>query len=64
MTIEQFERELRYRTVMAAIKTMLQRGLISHDEYDGFDRKMIEKYNPFYLCLGNQTSVDKVCKQR
>lgn len=64
MKIEQFERELRYRTVMAVIKSMLQRGLISRDEYDDFDRKMIEKYNPFSLCLGNQTSVDKICKQR
>ena len=64
MTIEQFERELRYRTVMAAIKSMLQRGLISQDEFNDFDRKMIEKYNPFYRCLRNQTSVDKVCKLR
>ena len=64
MSNEQFEREMRYRTVMAVARTMLTRGLISRDEYDDFDRKMVEKYNPFSLCLGNQTSVDKVCKQR
>jgi len=48
MTHEQFEREMRYRTVMAVAKSMLHRGLISKEEYENFDHKMIEKYNPLF----------------
>jgi hypothetical protein len=59
MTKEQFEREMRYRTVMAVVRTMLARGLISKDEYDAFDRKMIEKHNPVFAGLMCQSIVDK-----
>ena len=48
MTNEQFEREMRYRTVMAVAKSMLNRGLISKEEYEDFDHMMIEEYNPFF----------------
>ena len=64
MSNEQFECEMRYRTVMAVARTMLTRGLITRGEYGDFDRKMIEKHKPFFLCIMDQTSVDKVCKQR
>jgi uncharacterized membrane protein len=59
MTKEQFEREMRYRTVMAVARKMLARGLISKDEYDAFDRKMIEKHNPVFAGLMCQSIVDK-----
>jgi len=48
MTNEQFKREMRYRTVMAVARRMLSRRLISKEEYDAFDNKMINKYNPFF----------------
>ena len=48
MTNEQFKREMRYRTVMAVARSMLKRGLISKEEYDAFDSKMIDKYNPLF----------------
>ena len=48
MTNEQFEREMRYRTVMAVARSMLNRRLISKEEYDAFDSKMIDKYNPLF----------------
>lgn len=48
MTNEQFKREMRYRTVMAVARSMLNRRLISKEEYDTFDSKMIDKYNPLF----------------
>lgn len=60
MTDAQFEREMRYRTVMAVARTMLARGLIKRVEFEDFDRKMTDKYNPFFVCLSAKTSVDKI----
>ena len=48
MTNEQFNREMRYRTVMAVARSMMERGLLSQVEYDAFDRKMITKHNPIF----------------
>lgn len=59
MTKEQFERELRYRTVLAVARTMLAKGMISQEEFDTFDREMIEKLNPVFACLMCQSTVDK-----
>ncbi|HWR29533.1 MAG TPA: SHOCT domain-containing protein [Negativicutes bacterium] len=59
MTKEQFERELRYQTVLAVARTMLTRGLITREEYDACDRKMVEKYNPLFGGLMCQSIVDK-----
>jgi hypothetical protein len=59
MTHEQFEREMRYRTVMAVARSMLNRGLISKEEYEDFDRKMIKKHDPFFGGLRCQSTVDK-----
>jgi hypothetical protein len=60
MTDMQFELEMRYRTVMAVARTMLARGLITRMEFEDFDRKMTDKYNPFYVCLSAKTPVDKI----
>mgnify|MGYP006991971811 CR=1 FL=1 len=60
MTDAQFEREMRYRTVMAVAKTLLTRGLITRSEFDDFDRKMADKYNSFFMCLRGKTPVDKL----
>jgi hypothetical protein len=59
MTHEQFEREMRYRTAMAVARSMLNRGLISKEEYEDFDHKMIEKHNPFFSGLMCRSTVDK-----
>lgn len=48
MTNEQFSREMRYRTVMAVVRNMLERGLISKGEFDAFDQQMIVKHNPLF----------------
>ena len=44
MTPEGFERLSRYRATMAAVKQMLNQGLISTDEYDQIDRMFAQKY--------------------
>ena len=48
MTNEQFNREMSYRTVMAIARSMLERGLISKEEFNTFDHKMIIKHNPLF----------------
>lgn len=59
MTNEQFEREMRYRTAMAVARNMLNRGLISKEEYEDFDHMMIEKHNPLFGGLVCRSTVDK-----
>lgn len=59
MTKEQVEQEMRYRTVMAVARTMLAKKLISQEEFDTFDREMIEKHNPVFGGLMCQLIVDK-----
>ena len=60
MTGMQYEREMRYKTVMTVARTMLARGLITRMEFEDFDRKMTDKYNPFFVCLSAKTPVDKI----
>jgi len=64
MTNEQFEREMRYRTVMAVARSMLKQGLISGAEYDDFDRKMMAKHQPIFASLVCRIAVDKCGQQR
>jgi len=44
MSPELFERLSLYRTTMAAVKLMLNQGLITTEEYDQIDRIFAEKY--------------------
>lgn len=39
-----FQKLLLYRTTMAAVKNMLEKGLISAEEYAIIDTKIAEKY--------------------
>jgi hypothetical protein len=50
---------MRYRTVMAVARSMLNRGVISKEEYEDFDHKMIEKHNPLFGSLICRSTVDK-----
>ena len=60
MTREQFECEMRYRTVIAVARTMLARGLILNAEYDAFNREMIEKYMPLISVFKYEQSEDLI----
>ncbi len=48
MTNEQFERERRYRVAISIAAAMLKLSLISEDEYQIINERMIEKYSPFF----------------
>ena len=44
MNADLFQRLSLYRATMAAVKQMLDQGLITTDEYDQIDRKFASKY--------------------
>ncbi len=46
MTEEQFEREKLYQATMNVFEGMLKKGLITEEQYDIIDIKMLEKYRP------------------
>ena len=46
MNEEQFEREAAYRASMNFFKGMLDKGVITPEQYDVIDTKMLEKYRP------------------
>ena len=48
MTNEQFERERRYRVAISVAAAMLKQGLVTEDEYCMINKRMIEKYKPFF----------------
>lgn len=64
MTGEQLAREVRYLTSVAPAKNMLQRGLISSEEFHAFDQRMIGKYQPLFSSLAAKTPVDNTADQR
>lgn len=46
MTEQEFRDECVYSVTMSHVKTMLERGLISEDEYWKINARMKEKYHP------------------
>lgn len=45
-TPEQFERERRFSTALAAAKSLLSKGLITAQEYEKIRRMFVQKYRP------------------
>ena len=43
---EEFRAELRYRMSLSVAKAMLEKGIISGDEYSEIDTILLEKYRP------------------
>lgn len=63
MTKQEFQSEMIYSITMAHIKKLLERGLITVDEYRLINEKMKAKYQPIsdglvsentLLCVGNR----------
>jgi hypothetical protein len=54
---EMFNAEKLYRATMAIAKSMLTKGLITFDEYNIIDTKMLDKYRPIFGTLLSQTSL-------
>ncbi len=46
MTVEEFEQERRYQTVMLFVRKMLDQGLITEEEYCRIDTKNRAKFRP------------------
>ena len=46
MTKEEFDRELRYQTIMHLVRKMLSEGLIGEEEYCQIDTRYRRKYLP------------------
>ena len=51
MSYEEGKREIIYQMTMSAARQMLEKGLISEDEYKQFDTKMRQKYCPIFGTL-------------
>lgn len=48
MTSDQFEREIRYQTMLAISQTMLSKGLLSTDDFEKIDSYLRENYQPIF----------------
>lgn len=46
MNVEQFERELQFSAAVAMAKSMLERGLITDQEYAEIRQMFVQKYRP------------------
>ena len=51
MRYEEGKREIIYQMTMSAARQMLEKGLISEEEYKQFDTKMQQKYRPIFGTL-------------
>jgi len=51
MTREQLQRELRYRAAMALVKELLKAGIISEEDYQAADQKMMAHFQSILLGL-------------
>ena len=49
MTESQFQAEKRYQVAIAIAKTLVDRGLLTHEEYAAMDAILLDKFRP---CLG------------
>lgn len=56
MTEEQFECEKLYQASMNLFKSMLEKGLITEEQYAIIDTKMLEKYRPLLGTLFAETT--------
>lgn len=46
MSDEEFRAELRYRMSLSAARTMLEKGIISKEEFSEIDAVLLEKHRP------------------
>lgn len=64
MTEQEFRDECVYSVTMSHVKTMLERGLISEDEYWKINSKMKAKYHPISDGLVSENDLQTVRKLR
>lgn len=46
MDNQQFDRELKYQVSMNIVRQMLEKGIISTENYEKWRQRLIEKYDP------------------
>lgn len=51
MSEDQFRNEKLYQITMSLAKSMLEKGVISEEDYHEFDTIMLEKYQPIFGTL-------------
>lgn len=51
MSEDQFQNEMLYQTTMSLARTMLEKGMISEEQYHEFDTIMLGKYHPIFGTL-------------
>ena len=47
MTQKQIRDDMRYHAALSVAKTMLEKGLITPEEYAEIDTKLLQKYRPY-----------------
>lgn len=57
MSKEQFRRETLYQTTMHLLRRMMERGLLSAEEYAVLDTMFSQKYRPFFGALFSDTDL-------
>lgn len=51
MSEDQFRNEKLYQTTMSLVRSMLEKDMISEEDYHEFDTIMLEKYRPIFGTL-------------
>ena len=46
MDKQQFDREMKYQVSMSIVRSMLEKGLISTDDFARWQQRLIERYDP------------------
>ena len=46
MDNQQFDRELKYQVSMSIVRQMLEKGIISTENFEKWRQRLIEKYDP------------------
>ena len=58
MSEDQFRNEMLYQTTMTLARSMLEKGVISEEDYHEFDTIMLEKYHPIFGTLFTDISLN------
>ena len=56
MNEDQFEREKLYQSTMNMFQGMLHKGVITTEQYDVIDTKMLQKYRPLLGSLFSESA--------
>ena len=64
MSQEEGKREIVFQMTMSAARQMLEKGLISVDDYKQFDTKMQQKYRPIFGTLFSKDGTVKTWQRK